>query len=406
MDALIVAAAQALSGGDPLSALNRVALRNDAPALALRGIAMAQLGELGRARELLRRAARAFGPKASTARARCILAEAEIALVSRDLGWSAKALDSSGAILEAQGDRVNGAHARYLQIRRLLLIGHLDEAERRLASFDAAFLPPASRASLDMVAAGIALRRIRTQSAQTALVRAKESARQARIPALSKEIDSLWRVLETPVARRVARGEEQSLLLRDVEDLLASRSLIVDSFRYVVRWKDTFISLETRPVLFTLARILGEAWPADVPRETLIAHAFRTKHANETHRARLRVEVGRLRSALKPLARVAATRQGFALAPGAADDIVVLARPCEEKHARVLALLADGESWSSAALALALGISQRSVQRALDELDESGKVQSVGRGRARRWMVPALPGFPTTLLLPAPLPTG
>src|SRR6185312_6834903 len=132
MDSLIATAARALAAGDPLGALNYVALRDDAPALALRGIALAQLGDLPRARMLVRRAARAFGAKAPIARARCLVAEAEIALASRELGWSAKALDAARATLEAHGDRVNAAHALYLGVRRLLLLGHLDEAERAL----------------------------------------------------------------------------------------------------------------------------------------------------------------------------------------------------------------------------------------------------------------------------------
>jgi DNA-binding transcriptional ArsR family regulator len=166
------------------------------------------------------------------------------------------------------------------------------------------------------------------------------------------------------------------------------------------------VSLASRPVLFALARALAEAWPADVPRDTLIARAFRGKHADESHRARLRVEVGRLRRMLRTLADVSATKRGFALMPRGAREVVVLARPVEEQHAAVLAFLADGESWSSSALALALGASQRTVQRSLDELAEAGKVQSFGRGRARRWMTPPVGGFTTTLLLPAPLPSG
>jgi hypothetical protein len=164
------------------------------------------------------------------------------------------------------------------------------------------------------------------------------------------------------------------------------------------------IPLASRPVLFALARALGEAWPGDVARDALVARVFRLKLADESHRARLRVEIGRLRAALRPLARVSATKQGFALAPRRASEIVVLAWPVEERHAAVFALLADGESWSSSALALALGASQRTVQRAIDSLAAAGKVQPVGRGRARRWMTPPVTGFTTILLLPAPLP--
>jgi tetratricopeptide (TPR) repeat protein len=405
MDSLITAAARALATGDPLGALNRIALRDDAPALALRGIAMAQLGDLVRAKALLRRAARAFGPKEAVARARCVVAEAEIALVSRDLGWPAKALEVARATLEAHGDRVNAAHARNLAVRRLLLIGRLDEAERTLAELDPAPFPPASRAAHELVVAGIAMRRLRTKTARAALARAERAARDADIPALTAEVESASFVLNTPAARLIARGDERLLLLEDVEALLASKALVVDACRHVVRNARTVVSLATRPVLFALARALGEAWPGDVPRSTLVARAFRAKHADESHRARLRVEVGRLRTMLRTLAGVSATTRGFALAPRRAREVVVLAPPAEERHAAVLAFLADGESWSSSALAIALGASPRTVQRALESLAAAGKAHSFGRGRARRWMTPPVPGFPTILLLPGPLPS-
>jgi hypothetical protein len=405
MDSLITAAARALAAGDPLGALNRVALREDAPALALRGIAMAQLGDFIRAKALLRSAARAFGAKEAVARARCIVAEAEVALVSRDLGWPAKALASARMTLEANGDRVNAAHARYLEVRRQLLIGRLGEAERGLADLDPAALPPALRAAHELALAGIAIRRLRTKTARAALARAERAARHAGIPALAAEIENAALVLNTPAARLIARGEERPLLLEEVEALLQSKTLIVDACRHVVRDPCTVVSLARRPVLFALARALGEAWPDDMPRSMLLARAFRAKFSDESHRARLRVEVGRLRAELRTLAGVSATKRGFALVPRRARKIVVLALPVEEEHATVLAFLADGESWSSSALALALGTSQRTAQRALDSLATAGKVQSFGRGRARRWMTPPVPGFATTLLLPGPLPS-
>jgi hypothetical protein len=405
MDSLITAAARALARGDPLGALKRVALREDPPSLALRGIAMAQLGDLPRAKALLRRATRAFGSKEAVARARCVVAEAEVALASRDLSWPAKTLDEARATLEAHGDRVNAAHARYLEVRRSLLIGRIDEAERALADLDATSFPPALRAAHELVVAGIELRRLRTKTAQAALSRAASAARQARIPALTAEVQSASLVLKTPAARLITRGEERPTLLSEVEAVLESNALIVDACRYVVRDARTAVSLARRPVLLTLARALAEAWPADVPRGELIARAFRTKHADESHRARLRVEMGRLRTVLRKVASVSATPRGFALAPRRAREVLVLARPVEEEHAAVLAFLADGESWSSSALALALSTSQRSVQRALDSLAATDKVQSFGRGRARRWMTPPVPAFTTTLLLLAPLPS-
>jgi hypothetical protein len=404
MDSLITAAARALAVGDPLGALKRVALRDDAPALALRGIAMAQLGDLVRAKALLRSAARAFGPKEAVARARCAVAAAEIALVSRDLDGSAQALDAARATLEEHGDLVNAAHARHLEVRRLLLLGRIAEAERALAALDPALLPPALRAAHELAVAGIAIRRLRTQEARAALTRAGQAARLANIPALTAEVDNAVLVLSKPAARLKMGGEERLLLLEEVEDLLASKAFVVDACRHAVRDESSAVSLATRPVLFAIARALGEAWPGDVSRDALVARAFGAKRADESHRARLRVEVGRLRKMLRPLADVHATKQGFAMAPRLASEIVVLARPVEEEHAAVLAFLADGESWSSSALALALGTSQRTVQRALETLAAQGKAQSFGHGRARRWTTPPVAGFTTTLLLPAPLP--
>ncbi|MBU9518708.1 helix-turn-helix domain-containing protein [Burkholderia multivorans] len=403
MDSLITAAARALAGGDALGALNRVALRDDAPALALRGIALAQLGDFERARALVRAAARAFGAREVVARARCVVAEAEIALAARDLGWPSRALDAACATLDAHGDRANAALARHVGVRRLLLIGRVDEAERRLATLDPTPLPAASRAAHELIAAGIAMRRVRAQEARAALARAREAALAAGIAALTAEIDAACRMLAAPAARLVAQHTSRAVQLDDVEALFASNALVVDACRYTVRDPRTTVPLARRPVLFVLARALGEAWPADVPRDALIAAAFRTRHPDDTHRARLRVEIGRLRALLRPLANVTATPRGFALEPLGTRDVMVLARPVDDRHADVLALLADGEAWSSSALALALGASQRTVQRALDALAEAGKAHAFGRGRARRWTTPPLPGFATTLLLPMPV---
>jgi len=404
VDSLITAAARALAAGDPLGALKRVALRDDASALALRGIAMAQLGDLARAKILLRRAARAFGPREAVARARCVVAEAEIALASRDLGWPTKALDAARVTLDQHGDHVNAAHAGLLDVRRLVLIGRIDEAERRLARLDPAHLPAASKVAHELVVGGIAMRRLRTMAAHAALARAMRAARDARIPALTAEVDAARHLLNAPVARMTANGEARLLLLEEVEALLTSKAFVVDACAHVVRHAGVAVALARRPVLFALARILGEAWPSDVPRDTLVARAFRLKLTDESHRTRLRVEIGRLRKVLGTLADVRATHRGFALAPRRAREVVVLTLPVEGPHAAVLGLLADGESWSSSALALALATSQRSVQRSLDALVATGKVQSFGRGRSRRWTAPPMPGFATTLLLPGLLP--
>jgi hypothetical protein len=406
MDSLINAAARALAAGDPLAALKRVALRNDPPALALRGIAMAQLGDLPRAKELLRTAARAFGSNETTARARCIVAEAEIALVARDLSGPIQALAAARATLDAHGDGANAAHAGYLEARRLLLIGRLDEAEQTLNALDAEALPQASRTGYWLVTAGIAMRRIRAEPARSALDRAWHAAREAAIPALLAEVERASRAFAAPAARLIARGNERLAGLAEVEALVASDALVVDACRNAVRAGATVVPLGGRPVLFALARALAEAWPEDVSRGTLIARAFRGRDVDESHRGRLRVEIGRLRKALAPLAGLGATKRGFSLDPGGAQTVAVLAAPVEGDHAEVLALLADGEAWSSSALGLALGVSPRTVQRALEGLAEAGKVESFGRGRACRWTAPNVPGFPTSLLLPAPLSHG
>lgn len=396
-----MAAARALAAGDPLAALKRVALRDDAEALALRGIAMAQLGDIARAKELLGSAARAFGSEKAVGRARCKVAEAEIALVSRDLGGPMEGLGAARSMLEKSGDLANAAHAGYLESRRLLLIGRLDEAERILDGLDASDLPMMSRAGYELVAAGIAMRRIRAKSARDALDRATRAADAAGIAALKVEVVRAVRAFEAPAARLFTRDGERLIQLEEVEALFVSNTLIIDACRNVVRAGSTIVSLSSRPILLALVRVLGERWPEGAAREELIFRAFRTREADESHRARLRVEIGRLRKAIRSLAQISATERGFVVEPQEAGAVAVLAPPVDDDHGEVLALLADGEAWSSSALALALDVSPRTVQRALEKLAEDGKAEWFGQGRARRWIAANVPGFPTSLLLPA-----
>jgi hypothetical protein len=404
MDSLIAAAARALVVGDALGALQRVGLRDDPPALALRGIAMAQLGEHPRARELLRRAARGFGAHEELARARCVVAEAEVALAMRDLRGSPRTLAAASATLEARADRANALQARLIAVRRLLLLGRLDEAASALARLDARGLPPSLAAVAELAAAEVALRSLRTAPAQAALARAHEAAERARVPALLAEVAEARSALDRPAARRVHAGHEQPLRLDEVEALLASGALVVDACRRGLRAGATWRPLARRPVLFALARALAEAWPGDIDRNTLIVRAFRTRRPDESHRARLRVEIGRLRALAAPLARIEASARGFALTPRVERAVVVLVPPIDGDQASLLALLADGAAWSTSALALALGASQRTVQRALVELEADGRARSIGRARAQRWLSPPLAGFTTNLLLPAALP--
>ncbi|MEJ8812412.1 helix-turn-helix domain-containing protein [Variovorax ureilyticus] len=404
MDSLIAASARALAAGDPLGALKRVALREDPPALALRGIAMAQLGEHPRARELLRRAVRGFGAHEELARARCVVAEAEVALAMRDLGGSPRALAAASSTLEARADRANALQARLIAARRLLLLGRLGEAEGALARLDARGLPPLSAAIAALTAAELALRSLRIDAAHEALARAQEAASRSGVPALIAEVGQARDALDRPAARRLSRDGEQALTLGDVAALMASGAMVVDACRHGIRANGSWLSLARRPVLFALARALAEAWPGDVDRDALIATAFRLRQPDETHRARLRVEIGRLRALVKPMAAIEATAQGFRLAPCQAREVVVLAPPIDGDQGSLIALLSDGAAWSTSGLALALGASQRTVQRALVELEATGRVRSIGRARAQRWLAPPLAGFTTILLLPASLP--
>ena len=406
MDSLIAASARALAAGDPLGALKGVALRDDPPALALRGIAMAQLGDHLRACELLRRAARAFGPREQLARARCVLAEAEVRLAMRELAEAGRDLLAAADTLQRHGDAANAAHGRLVAARRLLLLGKLDEAADALAQLDARQLSPAHVAVAELAAAEIALRSLRCAPAKAALARAHQAAYRCGIPALIAEVAEARGALERPVARRIARGAEQPLRLEEVEGLLASDALVLDACRRGLVASGARVPLARRPILFALAQAMAEAWPNDVDRDALIAAAFRTRRPDETHRARLRVEIGRLRALVKAIARIEATPRGFALAPLAAQEVVVLAPSIAGEQASLLALMADGAAWSTSALALATDASQRTVQRSLAQLEAEGRVRSVGRSRAQRWVAPPLVDFTTILLLPASLAGG
>jgi hypothetical protein len=329
-----------------------------------------------------------------------------VALAMRDLGGSPRPLAAATATLEAHADSANALHARLIAVRRLVLLGRLDDAANALAALGTRSLPPPLLAVAELTAAEVALRSLQTTRAQGALARASAAADVARVPALIAEVDEARAALDRPAARRVDSGQEQSLHLVEVEALLATNTFVVDGCRRGLRAGATWLSLARRPVLFALARALAEAWPGDVDRHSLIARAFRARRPNETHRARLRVEIGRLRALAAPLACIDATARGFALTPRGEQGVAVLVPPIDGEQASLLALLADGAAWSTSALALALGASQRTVQRALVELEGAGRVRSIGRARAKRWLSPPLAGITTTLLLPAQLPPG
>lgn len=406
MDSLIAASARALAAGDPLAALQRIALRDDPPALALRGIAMAQLGEYARSRELLLRARRGFGRHETLARARCVVAQAEVALAARDLSGSPRLLALAADDLDGRGDHANAMHARIIAVRRLVLLGRLQGAGEALARVDIPSLPPLLAATAELTTAELALRALRVDEGKEALARARTAAARSGVPALVGEVDLALAVFARPAARLLGRGEERVVRLEDVAALLASGGLVVDACRHRVGAGAEWRSLARRPVLFALARSLARAWPDDVDRDALITEVFRMRCPDESHRVRLRVEMSRLRSVLKGLARVEATARGFAIRPAGGSPVTVLAPPGDDGQTALLALLADGAAWSTSALSLALDASQRTVQRDLAELEAAGRVRSLGRTRARRWLSPPLAGFTTILLLPAALPAG
>jgi hypothetical protein len=405
MDPVVNLAARALAAGDPLAALKRVALRDDPPSLALRGIAMAQLGEWRRARELLQRAARAFGPQAALARARCLVAEAEIALASRDLRHDPPELQHALAVLDAEGDRANAALGRLTSTRRALLLGRLDDAERMLAELGLDGAPPHLIAVAELVAADIASRKLHTEVARDALGRAQRAAQRAKIPALQREVQVAHGRLRAPVARLRSRDGERLVRLDEVEALFDSGKFVVDACRRELRANRELVSLVDRSVLFELLWALSDAHPGPATREGLLWRAFGLRRSNESTRVRLRVEIGRLRKVIAKLADVHATREGFVLEPRASEAVFVLAPPSAGEGDALLALLRSGEPWSTADLASALGKSQRSVQRALGMLEARAVVYSVGKGRTRRWLSPPFSPFATAMLLvaaPAP----
>jgi hypothetical protein len=407
MDAGLAAATRALRAGDPLGALPRVALRDDAPALALRGIAMAQLGDLRRAKALLRAARRAFGPEAPRARARCVVALAEVSLAARELArWPDAAVEDAARVLARGGDHENALHARLLAARRLLLIGRVDHAEGLTAGLTLDGAPPALRAVAALVAWDLAIRRGRSDPARRALERARRAATASGIPALQAEVAQAAETLAAPAARLLEGGVERALILAEVEAVRRSPRLLVDACRRRVVAAGALLDLSRRPVLFALLRALAEAWPGSAARETLAGRAFGAARLNPSLRVRLRVDLGRLRAALRGLAGIAATPLGFALAPQQGRPVAVLAPPVEGEGGAILALLADGEPWATSGLALALGASPRSVQRALAALAERGSVHSLGRGRSRRWLWRPPGGLSTALVPGAPPPRG
>jgi tetratricopeptide (TPR) repeat protein len=403
MDEALVLAARALARGDALFALKRVALRDDAEALALRATALAQLGEYADAKQLFRRAARGFRAHSPVAHARCIVALSEVALAARELDAKDAALQSAIAVLREQRDLANARYGQMLRARHALALGQVELARERLSAIDVRDAAQALLASIALLSAEAALRRIEPSQARKFLARAAEAARRARIPALAAEVAKAHESLSRPVARLVIRESSRLLTIEDVSALLQGRGLIVDACHRLVRKEAWSVGFEARPVLFSLLRTLAERAPDGVSREELVRASFGMRRLNDSLRARLRVAVGRLRTLLAPVAELIATPDGFALRPRG-QSLHVIAPPLDDQVSSLLALISDGAAWSSSALALALGASQRSVQRALGGLEEAGKVESRGSGRSLRWLAPPLARFAPHLLLSRPSP--
>lgn len=441
MDSAIGAAARALSLWDPLLALKYVALRSDPPALALRGIAMAQLGELAAAHALLRRAEKAFGEGNPVARARCVLARAEVALARRDLNGAARGLDAAGQLLTARGDVENAVFAQLLEVRRLTLKGDVAAAHAALeslsseaVSFEAvsaqAASPEASPAPTSsgssraaqqptvqsslagaparlvavaaLAKADLAMRQTDCASAELHLAAARAAALASKVAPLMAEVERLAARLAAPVARLLRGGIESHVYLRELAAFTQPAEVVVDACRREVRCGAASVNLVRRPVLLELCVALSERAPSEVTREVLITRAFGARRVTESHRARLRVEIGRLRKLLHPLTSLQATAKGYSLTPHDTRNVLVLLPPGDGASSALLALLQGGESWATSALAEAVGKSQRAVQRALSELEQDGKVQAMGKGRAQRWVAAPATTSATALFLVAP----
>lgn len=354
---------------------------------------MAQLGEDHAAQRLLLRAERGL-PPGEPLRARVLAARGEVALALRELGLAERLLASAEVALS--GDRVNAAFVRLLRVRRFLLLGRVEEA-RALAAIDLRGMPPRLRAQAELLRVDIAARSLRVLEAEAALARSRTAANAAALPPLLAQVERMAVEMRAPVARLVRDGTVAPATLRELALLAHEPALVIDACRHELRLRGVVVALRTRPVLFALALALGEAAPLGRSRGLLLERAFAARRTSESLRARLRVEIGRLRRALAPFAlAIESTPEGFALR---AERVVTVLPPAEGEASLLLALLRGGEAWSSSALASASGLGKRAVQRALAELKQAGKVDSHGAGRNRRWVAPPPDGFATTLLL-------
>ena len=359
----------------------------------LRGVAMAQLGEDRAAQKLLERAQRGLA-QGDPMHARVLAARGEVALAARDLGLAGRLLGTAEAALA--DDRVNRTFVRLLRVRRLLLLGRIDEASR-LVALDLRGAPPKLRVHAELLRADIAARRLRVLEAEAAIARARTAARSAALPPLSAHVERAAADIAAPVARLVRGGTTELATLAVIASLGRDDALVVDACRRELRLGGATVSLAKRPLLFALAQTLGEVAPLARSRALLIERAFGARRTSDSLRARLRVEIGRLRRALAPLgSAIDSTLEGFALRE---ERVLVVLPPGDGEASLLLALLRSGEAWSSSAVASASGLGKRAVQRGLAALKQAGKIDSHGAGRSRRWVARPPDGFAITLLL-------
>lgn len=393
-------AALALHAGDAIGALQAVALRDDPRSLAMRATAMARMGDLARARILFERAERGFAGSDRLGHARCLLARAELQLAMRDGGWPAAELLGAHAIFREQGDTWNATYLKLVEARRAIMLGRLDEAETILAVHGHGG-HPVLRAIANLLGAHLFFRQLRIGEARTALARASGDLEAGGPEALRMEVLRMHATLRTPFAGRRSGKDLLPLLPDALCALNQSVNLIVDATRFEVRHRESAISLVTRPVLFSLLSCLATAWPGECRREDLIGAVFRGRQVDESYRARLRVEMLRLRRLLGAVGSVVATAGGYRLVPDNATAVVMIEPLAGTRHAQLLALLGDGEAWTSLAVAEALGASRRTAQRSLEALSREGLVRKQGAGSAQRWRAPGVDPIALAMLLPA-----
>ncbi|PCC68517.1 HTH domain-containing protein [Nannocystis exedens] len=394
-DALL-AAARALAGGDPLRALAGVGRDDSARGLTLRGIAYAQLGDLELARDALARAVDLADDPLLAARARAALVEVELgsgapALAAREARLAADAL-------ERLGDPRNAAMQRLVLARAEVLLGRLNEARRAVEAVLAGDLGPDLRAVASLVQAEIAVRALAPTDARSALARAREAMAHAPHQLLARTVEALEQELARPLASVWRAGVTTEADLFAIEALSRGHLLLVDACRRLALGGRVTIPLARRPVLFALLLELARAWPAAVARDLLAARAFSVRRVNDSHRARLRVEIGRLRKLMDGLAAApVASDDGYLLA--SQRDVAVLLPPTDDEAARLGLLLGDGAAWSAQALAEHAGVSRRTAQRALQQLVERGAVVRTGKGKDVRYTRPGAPIASRMLLL-------